>query len=361
MDAQSVYPTDVGPVVLGEIWAPRLFAKGLDTLELGGDGAVAFSADGHRAFALDVTSVPEADGVAAHDRTDVLFAQPAFKLGTALEVAPEDNVALTGTDLSLDATGALRVTGGDSVSMTAAGGVDMTGATVNLVAVGDVILTSDGNPTVVVKGDRVVIKGDVEVTGALEMGAGSGDGTMAVGSNILELADKRELEITGMGEGTQQGIQINTAPDATDLIASGALDEYLRKFTDTSGQPVFYTDDAFDATKYAAANGVLYKGLLFNVNGGSGTSGKKTLASRMQEPFWDVSGGAMKISRTVPTADTVTKMSMAFRVTDAGELEVVRHKAPYAYADGAYTLGESEDVQVLARWGHLVQQPTQVP
>jgi hypothetical protein len=43
---------------------------------------------------------------------------------------------------------------------------------------------------------------------------------------------------------------------------------------------------------------------------------------------------------------------MAFRVTDAGELEVVR-KTPYTFTDGGeYVEGESERPQVLARWGH---------
>jgi hypothetical protein len=62
----------------------------------------------------------------------------------------------------------------------------------------------------------------------------------------------------------------------------------------------------------------------------------------------------MKMSRTVPDAtnDAVAKLSMAFRVTDAGELEVVR-KTPYTFVDGGeYVEGESERPQVLARWGH---------
>jgi hypothetical protein len=54
--------------------------------------------------------------------------------------------------------------------------------------------------------------------------------------------------------------------------------------------------------------------------------------------------GAMKMSRTVPDAtnDAVAKLSMAFRVTDAGELEVVAYKAPDTFVDGEYVEGESE-------------------
>lgn len=346
MDAQSVYPTDVGPAVLGEIWAPRLFAKGLDTLELGGDGDVAFSAEGRRALTLDV---------APEGKTDIVFAQPAFKLGTALEVSPGDAVALHGADLSLNATGAARIAGGDAVTMAATGGFDLHGSTVDVVAAGDVVLTSDGNSTLTVKGDRVVIKGDLEVTGVLDMAGGTGADTMAVNSNILELADTRELEL----EGERQGLLVNTLPDPS----AGDVDEYLRKFRDQQYRPMFHANDALDPTKYATAGRLLYKGLVFNVNGGSAAAGKKTSESRMQEPFWDVSGGSMKVSRVVPDADSdaVTKLSMAFRVSDAGELEVVRHRTPYVYTDGAYVAGGPEQVQceVLARWGHA--RPVVIP
>jgi hypothetical protein len=34
MDAAKDYPTQVGPTIHPEIWAPRLYAKGLNTLEL---------------------------------------------------------------------------------------------------------------------------------------------------------------------------------------------------------------------------------------------------------------------------------------------------------------------------------------
>jgi hypothetical protein len=356
MDAQSVYPTDIGPAVLGEIWAPRLFATGLDSLELGGDGAVAVSADGKRAFELGVTAVLEADGIAEHDRTGLVFAQPAFRLGDAVAVSPledgSDAVALTGGALSLDATGGVQVAGA-MVSLAATGDLDLSGATVGVTATQDIVLSSDGNPTMTIKGDRVIIAGDVDVSGAIDMGGASGDGSMAVGANFVELGDGRELEVTSGGAGAQQGLLINIVPDADGLVVDSDLDTYLRSFKDAEGLPAFYSGDALDATKYAAANRILYKGLTFNVNGGSSVAGKRTLASRMNEPFWDMSGGAMKVSRTVPDAatDLVSKLSMALRVTDTGELEVVRHKAPYAFADGAYVEGESTEVQVLARWG----------
>jgi hypothetical protein len=41
-----------------------------------------------------------------------------------------------------------------------------------------------------------------------------------------------------------------------------------------------------------------------------------------------MSGGAMKMSRTVPDTTNQT-LSMAFRVTDAGELEVVRQQGAH--------------------------------
>jgi hypothetical protein len=65
--------------------------------------------------------------------------------------------------------------------------------------------------------------------------------------------------------------------------------------------------------------------------------------------------GAEDVSCTVPDAtnDAVAKLSMAFRVTDAGEPEVVRTRRPtHSHRRREYVEGESEDVQVLARWGH---------
>jgi hypothetical protein len=38
MDADEDYPVSVGPTVLPEIWAPRLYAQGLHTLEVGSSG-----------------------------------------------------------------------------------------------------------------------------------------------------------------------------------------------------------------------------------------------------------------------------------------------------------------------------------
>jgi hypothetical protein len=45
-----------------------------------------------------------------------------------------------------------------------------------------------------IKGDRVIIAGDVDVSGAIDMGGASG--TAVVGANFVELGDGRELEVT---------------------------------------------------------------------------------------------------------------------------------------------------------------------
>jgi hypothetical protein len=362
MDTDAVYPTDVGPTVLGEIWAPRLFAQGLDTLEIGGDGDVAVVAHDKRAFGVSTAAVAEEGGVAAHVQTGLVFETPAFQLGTeargdVLTMSPLEGggnaTILGGGEMMFAATGAVELAG-STATIAAAGALDLTGASADIGATGDIVLTSDGNPTMTIRDGRVLIKGDLDVSGNIFTNSGPDDVTMEVAANLVELGDGRELEVTTGGEGSQQGLVINTVPDADGLAVASELDVYLRRFTDTSGQPVFYSADTFDTTKYAAANKILYKGLVFNVNGGSSVAGKKTLESRLHEPFWDMSGGAMKVSRTVPDAtnDAVAKLSMAFRVTDAGELEVVRHKAPYTFTDGEYVEGESEDVQVLARWGH---------
>jgi hypothetical protein len=70
-------------------------------------------------------------------------------------------------------------------------------------------------------------------------------------------------------------------PDADGLALASELDVYMRRFTDTSGQPVFYSADP---TRPSAAANKILQGPRLNVNGVH-RCGKKTLESRLQEPF----------------------------------------------------------------------------
>jgi hypothetical protein len=50
------------------------------------------------------------------------------------------------------------------------------------------------------------------------------------------------------------------------------------------------------------------------------------------QPVWDLSGGALRISRTMPGGVVV---SYALQISDAAELEVTRRTAPFAAAESA--------------------------
>lgn len=349
MDAESVYPVDVGPTVLGEIWAPKLFAQGLDNLDLGASGKVAFTADGKRA--VDV-------GVGLDETTGLSFVNGGFRMGTATQdvliaeplVGGETRVGLTGDALDITATGATTVTA-TSLSVRADDTLDVSADAAAISATGDVIFSSDGNPTVTVKQGRVIINGDVEILGTINTTGITNTDTMTVVDDFIEIADGLNYENVKGGLGSVNGLRVNTVPDSLESTAIGA---YLQLFSGADGAAAFFTDGALDASKYAAANEVLWKGVLYDSNKGSQASGLRTDGSRLDEPFWDFVGGALQLSRVVPDPDAgvVIKVSMSLRVTDAGEFEVVKQRRELNFVDGEYVDGPVSDAQVVARFGH---------
>jgi hypothetical protein len=95
----------------------------------------------------------------------------------------------------------------------------------------------------------------------------------------------RELEVT---TGLSAGLVINTVPDADGLAVASELDVYqasLHRHIWSAGVLL----GGHIRYQVCAANKILYKGLVFNVNGVQ-RCGKKTLESRLHEPFWDMSG-----------------------------------------------------------------------
>lgn len=353
MDAEEVYPVDMGPTILSEIWAPKLFARGLDTLELGASGKVTVTANDRRALEVGVT--PDSGG--AFDRVDMVFADAGFRIGTPTQpVMAVDGVdiALTGAEMDIAATGPLTLAT-STLSAVASASVDLVGDTINVSTAKDIVVSSDGNPTLTVQKDRIVIKGDLEFTGAFKFSSVQALETLRVTDDFIELSDGREQEVLGGAEGGRSGVRIDIAPNPANREDGNALDTYLRRFHTPDGGDAFYTVGAFDAAKYDAASKVMYKGIVFNVNGGTAVSGARTQIARTQEPFWDIKGGAVRLTRVVPSLLTklVSKVSVAMRVTDAGELELVRHRTPLAFLDGKYQEGTPVAPRVLTRLGHV--------
>jgi hypothetical protein len=373
MDADEDYPVSVGPTVLPEIWAPRLYAQGLSMLEVGSSGKVAFTAQDKHALDLDVRTIPADGATPEYDETALLLPSPYMTLGTSdysvMKVSPSQvvggaDLTLIGSDVQVTADGVLNV---DAATMnttvqnaytTSAANISQTttAGDISLSAFSDIVLSAGGNPTVTIKNDRIIVKGNIDIDGVVNSTAIQSLQTLQVTDNYIEVADGLDYEVTGGGGGSQNGLRINTVPNGGTMVADDAVDTYLKQFKSSSGGLAFYTAGVFDQAKYAAANSVLNKGLLFNVNGGSAVGGAKTQVSRDLESYWDVLGGAMKISRVVPSAtdDLVHRLSMALRVTNGGELEIVRHKVPLTLTNGAYVEGVAEPSKVVARFGHMI-------
>lgn len=371
MDANEDYPVSVGPTVLPEIWAPRLYAEGLSMLEIGSSGKVAFTAADKHALDINVRSVGEVGS--EYDETSLVLPSAAMSLGTSgisvLTVSPVAGAPNT-ADLTLNAENILTkaaaaytttagtmtttVTGAASMSASEIAQTSTTGA-ISMSAFTDIVLSAGGNPTVTIKNDRILIKGDIDIDGIVNSTAVQSLQTLQVKDNYIEVADGLDYEVTS-GIGSQNGLRINTVPNGGTMADGDAVDTYLKLFKSADGGLAFYTGSVFDQAKYDAANAVLNKGILFNVNGGSSVGGSKTQASRDTESYWDVVGGAMKITRVVPSAtnDLVHRLSMALRVTNTGELEIVRHKVPLTLTNGAYIEGTAEPSKVVARFGHMV-------
>lgn len=372
MDANEDYPVAVGPTVLPEIWAPRLYAQGLNMLEVGSSGKVAFTASDKHALDINVTTIERTVG-GDYDETTLLLPTPAMSLGTSsisvLRVTPvvgapdSADLTLDAENLTVYATQALATTAGTMATTVAgaatltAGAITQTSTTgaISMSAFTDIVLSAGGNPTVTIKNDRILIKGDIDIDGTVNSTALTSMQTLQVKDNYIEIADGLTHEVTS-GNGSQNGLRINTVPNGGTMVAGDAVDTYLKLFKSSDGGLAFYTGGVFDQAKYAAANAILGKGILFNVNSGTASGGAKTQASRDTESYWDVVGGAMKITRVVPSAtnDLVHRLSMALRVTNTGELEIVRHKVPLTLTNGAYVAGAAEPSKVVARFGHMI-------
>ena len=356
MDADAVYPVDAGPAALSEIWAPKLFARGLDTLEVGAGGSVSFTADD--AVALTIAVTETAVGSDVVPAANLTFPDGGFRVSAAerpvlsLDTASVPaQVLLSGDELKVKAAGAVELTS-SAIYSAGATSADLVGSTISIDAVEDILVTSDGNPTLTVQKDRVIVGGDLQFSGAVSV-VGGADQSLRVHDSFVELSASRATEVLGSAAGGRSGILINTVADPSRVQEGGLLDTYLRRFRTPDGNDAFYTGGVFDSVKYGVANKVLHKALAFNVNGGSHIGAARTQAARKLEPYWDVNGGAVRITRVVPNANTkrVSKLSVAMRVTDAGELELVRHSTPLTFADGKFSEGTPSTPLVLTRLG----------
>ena len=105
----------------------------------------------------------------------------------------------------------------------------------------------------------------------------------------------------------------------------------------------------------ALATGLFTKEMAYYLNSGAKISGARDANSRLSEPAWQMSGGAMHLSHTVPNGNgKARKFSLGFRIADDGSMEMVRLTRNLAWdaagakfaADG----GTPDTVNVLTRY-----------
>jgi hypothetical protein len=362
MDAGKDYPTLVGPTIHPEIWAPRLYAKGLNTLELASSGRVAVTTNDKHALDIRVLEHPDID----HDHTYLNFANDGFTIASKLqdvlvalpstETAGVNDTILTSNNVDIVATETVTLAGTE-LNADFTQNASIQAPVVDITASGgDVVISSKDNFTLVVKDDRIVVNGNIDLTGTLNSTSVTNVETITTSDNYINLQDGLNQEVTGGSLESQGGIRIQTAPDGASSSFGSDIDTYLSKFksSDADGR-TFYTNNNFDSAKYALTNEIFHKGILFNVGDGYGAGGFKTEESRAQEPFWEALGGALRVSRIVPSGedDLVYKLGYSMRITNQGELEFVQHRTPMNLINGTYIEGIREASKVVQTMGHV--------
>jgi hypothetical protein len=81
---------------------------------------------------------------------------------------------------------------------------------------GDVVISSKDNFTLVVKDDRIVVNGNIDLTGTLNSTSVTNVETITTSDNYINLQDGLNQEVTGVV--SNQGIRIQTAPDGASSI-----------------------------------------------------------------------------------------------------------------------------------------------
>jgi hypothetical protein len=108
----------------------------------------------------------------------------------------------------------------------------------------------------------------------------------------------------------------------------------MSSFVAADGTPLFVDGTGGVDVSKAASSKIFDKGFVHNVGTGAKTLGARSSASRLNEPAWNVSGGAIRIVRIVPAPGapgTLFRYTMVMRVSDEGVIEVIRVKHELTY------------------------------
>ena len=242
----------------------------------------------------------------------------------------------TGSDTILSARG--TASGGEtyqssSVEMTKSGSAYYrAGAHTFAVANDDVLSITAGH---------ITILKDLEISGSLNSIDGS-VGELRVEDHQIRVATDTEAE-SEVAQGPS-GLYIESVPDTSGDV------EMLGAFRTSDGTRMFISQnsDGIDQVDVDTASSarIFHKGFVHRVNQGERASGGGNTASRANEPYWDVCGGAMHMTRYVPSVSQlgdVYRFAVVLRVTDGGEFEVARTKTIFRHIPGTSTFAKLPD------------------
>jgi hypothetical protein len=195
-------------------------------------------------------------------------------------------------------------------------------------------------------GDLIRIDADVEIAGTLNTIQGS-TSTTRVQDPVIEVSTSANTEANVAG--SDSGVGIDTVPGAAGDLS------YMSSFVAADGTPLFVDGTGGVDVSKAASSKIFDKGFVHNVGTGAKTLGARSSASRLSEPAWNVSGGAIRIVRIVQAPGAPGKLfryTMVMRVSDEGVIEVIRVKHELTYDSATQSfVWSSPELTVMQKSG----------
>ena len=394
-DAEG-YPAG-GPVVFNAVQTASISGYDLDALELSSNGKVVFTTDGDQK-ALEVSGLGLADPAVidttvldtgaknlqlTSKTTSFASSQISFNADTLYHayisvadaadptfhhVATKDKMILgtgvLGADYETVSGSFLKTTadsfelGHDTASIQSVSGAE---ARIRYNAAGaheffvgeDAATQADKTGAIEILADKVIIRKDVDLVGTLNS-IDTNSTTLSVEDQILRLAytdDPATAHRDSLLDFSKSGVVIETVPGS--YADDGT---YMSKFLAPDNSKLFVDDDAqtIDITK-AKDSGLFTKEVAFYLNSGAKSAGQVSEQSRLTEPYWNVSGGALQLSHVVPAGDgKVKKFALGFRITDNGNMEMCRLTKHLAWDDAQATFvpdtSATDSAAVVARY-----------
>ena len=363
---QEYWP-DGGPVVLPTLHTARISGHELDGLELASHGKIVFTTDGTEK-ALEIRGLGISDPavidttvldtgnnalelksdlqvkLTANDITFNSGSQYRSTIATADPSDPTFSHVATPTTMTLGTgvldpadnilSGAFLHTTADSFNLRHDTASIRSSASDNRIRfqaeqaheffVGsDADAQADGTGAIEILQDKVIIRKDVDLLGSINS-ITTDSKTLNIQDQVIRLANSEDPATAhrdALLSFSKTGLTIETAPG--NYAEDGA---YMSRYKNTDGTKLFVDDDAqtIDVAK-AVQSGVFTKEVAYYLNKGVSAAGEASTASRLNEPFWNFTGGALHMSHTVPEADGKAKnFALGFRIDDAGNMEMVR-------------------------------------